>query len=329
MGGRQRHDEQGLAGAVGLGQPFLHVAEHVFVGHAPGADLRLGIALAQRLLVDELVRACWRKAQVAPGGRARGDEQHPVAALQVRREGIAGDGRTGRWPSWGCAPAAGPANRWCRCLRRRSGRSASRIPNAAAAVAPRGVERAEVMAHAFHDLQHDVGGRSRGGVQCRDSHEGFQAVARAAQEALVQQLSFALRHRCKALVVIAVGQGPGKGRDAVGRDVVEQRDRRQIGVVLVQGNLLIEPRQASTVMPMISSSRSAQARTERGFGKARSSRARHFAVSHHVAASTADNSRRAARIALPHGAQDGRGVFVDQAEHEDVDRTGKGGVVKR
>ena len=62
---------------------------------------------------------------------------------------------------------------------------------------------------------------------------------------------------------------------------------------LFKGNLLIEPRQASTVMPMISSSRSAQARAERGFGRARSSRARHFAVSHHVAASTADNSRPA------------------------------------
>ena len=34
---------------------------------------------------------------------------------------------------------------------------------------------------------------------------------------------------------------------------------------LFKGNLLIEPRQASTVMPMISSSRSAQARAERGF----------------------------------------------------------------
>ena len=57
---------------------------------------------------------------------------------------------------------------------------------------------------------------ARGGVQCRDSHEGFQAVARAAQEALVQQLSFALRHRCKALVVIAVGQGPEKAEMPLG-----------------------------------------------------------------------------------------------------------------
>ena len=95
--------------------------------------------------------------------------------------------------------------------------SDSQCGRSARQVAPRGVERAEVMAHAFHDLQHDVRrALARGGVQCRDSHEGFQAVARAAQEALVQQLSFALRHRCKALVVIAVGQGPGKAEMPLG-----------------------------------------------------------------------------------------------------------------
>ena len=214
---------------------------------------------------------------------------------------------------------------------KRSKRQSDSQCGSAPAGRARGVERAEVMAHAFHDLQHDVRrALARGGVQCRDSHEGFQAVPRAAQEALVQQLSLALRHRCKALVVIAVGQGPGKGRDAVGRDVVEQRDRGQIGVVLVQGNLLIEPRQASTVMPMISSSRSAQARPSAVLAGPLQPRAPFRGQP--PCSRQHDRQQQAGAqhgIALPHGAQDGRGVFVDQAEHEDVDRTGEGGVVKR
>ena len=122
--------------------------------------------------------------------------------------------------------------------------------------------------------------------------------------------------------------GPRKGRDAVGRDVVEQRDRRQIGVVLVQGNLLIEPRQASTVMPMISSSRSAGGPSAVLARPAPAARAISRSATMWPRARPTTTGRRAARIALPHGAQDGRGVFVDQAEHEDVDRTGKGGVVK-
>ncbi|KAG0958570.1 hypothetical protein G6F31_012326 [Rhizopus arrhizus] len=321
MRGGQRDDEERRTVRVRLGQAAFDVAEHVLVGHAPGAGFGLGITGSQGLLVDEFM-----------GAQMRG------ARAQIRREGVAGELGVGR----GRLANGGHRAAHQQARQRIEGAVAFRQeaieapvllpmrPQGTQQVASRLVIGVQVMPHAFHDLQHDVR-RPRAGrrIGRGDGHEGLQALCGVTQEALVQRLAGCRRDRLEALVVAAFGQGPEKRRDAVGRNVVQEPHAGDAGVVLVQG----EAAQRSAASQHGDCNDQQHTQCSRGQRAALQRQALHAPLPACAQPPRRGQHRRQQQPCLRHGVavpqrhRDGAGVVINQAKYEDVDRPRKRGVV--